>query len=312
VSEPRPNPPAPDLVWVLSDADREDLRTRFLRSVTTKGNAAGPQSAGNRLVVEAVVPSEGLRNGVFAICEFEERDGTRRLASIRLQSDSDRTLLKVDLTTFPLVELEEELDRALRDRRAKYGLMGVADVLGEIGNLPGPKHAPTRKNSNWPKLLHAAVLYSELCSHPETKTRAHQFFIDQSARNEIDHDWSSDISASSRQMSAQLVLKARDVGFLKATAARSRGGDLTWLAKYLQRKGFVDGDYAGPYDHERWRLAIEEYYGDPMPSERREELTEWFAELMPADHARQAVQAVADRRIEGWLQERQETRKEDS
>jgi hypothetical protein len=230
--------------------------------------------------------------------------------SIQVCSGSDRALLKVDLTTFPLVELEDELDQVLQNRRVEYGPEGVADVLGEIGNLPGPKHAPTRKNSNWPKLLHVAVLYSELCSNPATKSRAHEFFVDRKARNKIGHDWSSQISASSRQMSAQLVKQARDAGFLKPTAARSRGGELTGLAKYLQRDGFVDGGYADKYDPKRWGLAIDAYYGDPMPPERQEELTEWFGSLMAPNEARQAAQAVAERRIEEWLEEHKEARKE--
>lgn len=222
-----------DLVWVLDDFERQQMRARFVRSVTTRGNAAGPPAKGSRLVVEVVVPAHGLRNGVYAICEFAERDSVRQLVSLQFQAGTDRALLKADLTTFPLAEVEDELDRLLQNRRATYGPEQVADVLGEIGNLPGPRHAPTRKNSNWPKLLHVAVLYSELCSHPATKSQAHQFFADRKKRNEIGHNWSSQISASSRQMSAQLVKQARDAGFLKPTKARSRGGELTGLARYL-------------------------------------------------------------------------------
>ena len=232
--------------------------------------------------------------------------------SIQFQARAGRALLKADLSAFPLADVEDELDRLLQNRRANYGPEQVADVLGEIGDLPGPKHAPTRKNSNWPKLLHVAVLYSELCSHPATKSRAHEFFADRKARNEIGHDWSSQISASSRQMSAQLVRQARDAEFLKPTKARSRGGELTGLAEYLRRNGFVDGGYANAYDPKRWGLAIDAYYGEPMPPERLEELTEWFAAFMPAEHAQQAAQAVADGRIEEWLEQRNEVRKENS
>jgi len=276
------------------------------------GNAAGPPAKGSRLVVEVVVPSHGLRNGVYAICEFAERDSVRQLVSLQFQAGTDRALLKADLTTFPLAEVEDELDRLLQNRRATYGPEQVADVLGEIGNLPGPRHAPTRKNSNWPKLLHVAVLYSELCSHPATKSQAHQFFADRKKRNEIGHNWSSQISASSRQMSAQLVKQARDAGFLKPTKARSRGGELTGLARYLQREGFVDGGYANAYDPKRWGLAIDAYYGEPMPSERQEELTEWFAAFMPAEHAQEAAQAVAESRITEWLEQHKEAHKENS
>ena len=263
-------------------------------------------------MVEVVVPSHGLRNDTYAICEFAERDNVRQLVSVQFQARTGRALLKADLSTFPLAEVEDELDRLVQNRRANYGSEQVTDVLGEIGNLPGPKHAPTRKNSNWPKLLHVAVLYSELCSHPATKSQAHQFFADRKARNEIGHDWSSQISASSRQMSAQLVKQARDAGFLKPTKARSRGGELTGLAKYLQRNGFVDGGYANAYDPKRWGIAIDAYYGTPMPAERQEELTEWFAAFMPAEHAQQAAQAVADGRIEEWLEQEKEARKENS
>ena len=301
-----------DLVWVLDDGERQQLRARFVRSVATRGNASGPPMQGSRLVVEVVVPSHGLRNDVFAVCEFAERDSVRRLVSIQFHASADRTLLKADLTLFPLAEVEDELDRLLQSRRASYGSEQVADVLGEIGNLPGPRHAPTRKNSNWPKLLHVAVLYSELCSHPATKSRAHEFFVDREGRNKINHDWSSQISASNRQASAQLVKKARDTGFLKSTKARSRGGELTGLARYLQRNGFVDGSYANAYDPKRWGLAIDAYYGEPMPPEREEELTEWFASFMPAGQAQQAAQAVADGRIEEWLEQEKAARKENS
>lgn len=263
-------------------------------------------------MVEVVVPSHGLRNDTYAVCEFAERDSVRQLVSIQFQAGADRTLLKADLALFPLADVEDELDRLLQNRRASYGSEQVADVLGEIGNLPGPKHAPTRKNSNWPKLLHVAVLYSELCSHPTTKSRAHEFFADRKARNEIGHDWSSQISASSRQMSAQLVKQARDAGFLKPTKARARGGELTGLARYLQRNGFVDGGYANAYDPKRWGIAIDAYYGTPMPPERHEELTEWFAAFMPAEHAQQAAQAVAEGRTEEWLEQEKKARKESS
>ena len=301
-----------DLVWVLDEEERQEMRARFVRSVATRGNASGSPVEGSRLVVEVVVPSHGLRNDTYAICEFAERDSVRQLVSIQFQARTGRALLKADLSTFPLAEVEDELDRLLQNRRASYGSEQVADVLGEIGNLPGPKHAPTRKNSNWPKLLHVAVLYSELCSHPATKSRAHEFFADRKARNEIGHDWSSQISASSRQMSAQLVKQARDARFLKPTKARSRGGELTGLARYLQRNGFVDGGYANAYDPKRWGLAIDAYYGTPMPAERQEELTEWFAEFMPAEQAQQAAQAVADGRIEEWLEQEKKARKENS
>ena len=263
-------------------------------------------------MVEVVVPSHGLRNDTYAICEFAERSSVRQLVSIQFQARAGRALLKADLSAFPLADVEDELDRLLQNRRASYGSEQVADVLGEIGNLPGPKHAPTRKNSNWPKLLHVAVLYSELCSHPATKSRAHEFFADRKARNEIGHDWSSQISASNRQASAQLVKKARDAGFLKPTAARSRGGELTGLARYLQRNGFVDGNHKDAYDPRRWGLAVDAYYGEPMPTERLEELTEWFAAFMPAEQAQQAAQAVADGRIEEWLEQEKAARKENS
>ena len=263
-------------------------------------------------MVEVAVPSHGLRNDTYAICEFAERDSVRQLVSIQFQAGADRTLLKADLALFPLADVEDELDRLLQNRRSNYGSGQVADVLGEIGNLPGPKHAPTRKNSNWPKLLHVAVLFSELCSHPATKSRAHEFFADRKARNEIGHDWSSQISASSRQMSAQLVKQARDAGFLKPTKVRSRGGELTGLAKYLKRNGFVDGGYADAYDPKRWGIAIDAYYGTPMPAERQEELTEWFASFRPAEHAKQAAQAVAEGRITEWLEQHEEARRENS
>ena len=301
-----------DLVWVLNEDERQAIRVRFVRSVATRGNTSGSPAPGSRLVVEVVVPSHGLRNDTYAICEFAERDSTRQLVSIQFQARAGRALLKADLSAFPLAEVEDELDRLLHNRRASYSSEQVADVLGEVGNLPGPKHAPTRKNSNWPKLLHVAVLYSELCSHPATKSRAHEFFADRKARNEIGHDWSSQISASSRQMSAQLVRQARDAGFLKPTKARSRGGDLTGLAKYLKRNGFVDGGYADAYDPKRWGLAIDAYYGTPMPAERQEELTEWFATFMPTKQAQEAAQAVADGRIEEWLEQEKEARKENS
>ena len=299
-----------DLTWVLDKAERQEMRVRFVQSVATRGNTSGPPAPGSRLVVEVVVPSHGLRNDTYAICEFAEREGVRQLVSIQFQARTGRALLKADLSAFPLAEVEDELERLLQNRRTSYGSEQVVDVLGEIGNLPGPKHAPTRKNSNWPKLLHVAVLYSELCSHPLTKSRAHEFFADRKARNEIGHDWSSQISASSRQMSAQLVKQARDAGFLKPTRARSRGGELTGLARYLQRIGFVDGGYADAYDPKRWGLAIDAYYGEPMPPERQEELTEWFAAFMSAAHAQEAAQAVAEGRIEEWLEQQNEARKE--
>ena len=299
-----------DLVWVLDEVELQEMRVRFIRSVTSRGNASGPPVEGSRLVVEVVVPSHGLRNDTYAICEFAERESVRQLVSIQFQARTGRALLKADLSAFPLAEVEDELDRLLQNRRASYGSEQVADVLGEIGNLPGPKRAPTRKNSNWPKLLHVAVLYSELCSHPTTKSQAHEFFANRKARNEISHDWSSQISASSRQMSAQMVKQARDAGFLKPTKARTRGGELTGLARYLQRNGFVDGGYADPYDPKRWGLAIDAYYGEPIPAERQEELTEWFAEFMPAEHAQQAAQAVAEGRIEEWLERHKSARKE--
>jgi len=312
VTVPVDEPINGDLAWVLNEAERQQLRARFVRSVATRGNASGPPIEGSRLVVEVVVPSHGLRNDTYAICEFAERDSVRQLVSIQFQARTGRALLKADLSAFPLAEVEDELDRLLQNRRASYGPDQVADVLGEIGNLPGPRHAPTRKNSNWPKLLHVAVLYSELCSHPATKSRAHEFFADRNARNEIGHDWSSQISASSRQMSAQLVKQARDAGFLKPTKARARGGELTGLARYLQRNGFVDGGYANAYDPKRWGLAIDAYYGKPMPAERQEELTEWFAALMPAEQAQQAAQAVAEGRIEEWLEQEKAARKENN
>ena len=301
-----------DLVWVLDDGERQQLRARFVRSVATRGNASGPPMKGSRLVVEVVVPSHGLRNDVFAVCEFAERDSVRRLVSIQFHASADRTLLKADLALFPLAEVEDELDRLLQNRRASYSSDQVADVLGEIANLPGPRHAPTRKNSNWPKLLHVAVLYSELCSHPATKSRAHEFFADREGRNKINSDWSSQISASNRQTSAQLVKKARDAGFLKPTKARSRGGELTGLARYLQRNGFVDGSHKDAYDPKRWGLLIDAYYGEPMPPERKEELTKWFASFMPEEHAQQAAQAVAEGRIDEWLEQHKSARKESS
>ena len=49
-----------------------------------------------------------------------------------------------------------------------------------------------------------------------------------------------------------------------------------------------------------------------MPAERQEELTEWFATLMPAEQAQQAAQAVADGRIEEWLEQEKAARKENS
>ena len=113
-------------------------------------------------------------------------------------------------------------------------------------------------------------------------------------------------------MSAQLVKQARDAGFLKPTKARARGGELTGLSRYLQRNGFVDGGYANAYDPKRWGLAIDAYYGRPMPAERQEELTEWFATFMPAEQAQQAAQAVADGRIEEWLEQEKAARKENS
>jgi len=312
VTVPVDEPLNGELAWVLNEAERHQLRARFVRSVATRGNASGPPIEGSRLVVEVAVPSHGLRNDTYAICEFTEHDNVRQLVSIQFHARAGRALLKADLSAFPLAEVEDELDRLLQNRRASYGSEQVADVLGEIGNLPGPQHAPTRKNSNWPKLLHVAVLYSELCSHPATKSRAHEFFADRKARNEIGHDWSSQISASSRQMSAQLVKQARDAGFLKPTKARSRGGELTGLARYLQRNSFVDGGYADAYDPKRWGLAIDAYYGEPMPAERQEELTEWFASFMPAGQAQQAAQAVADGRIEEWLEQEKAARKENS
>ena len=310
VSVDKPN--GGDLVWLLDDVERQQLRARFVRSIGARDNASGPPVQGSRLVVEVVVPSHGLRNDTYATCEFAERDGVRRLVSIQFQASADRTLLKADLALFPLAEVEDELDRLLQNRRARYGSDQVVDVLGEIGNLPRPRHAPTRKNSNWPKLLHVAVLYSELCSHPATKSRAHEFFADREERNKISHAWSSQISASNRQASAQLVKKARDAGFLKPTAARSRGGELTGLARYLQRNGFVDGNHKEAYDPKRWGLAIDAYYGESMPPERREELTEWFAAFMPAKHAQEAAQAVAEGRIIQWLEQQKEARKENS
>ena len=63
----------------------------------------------------------------------------------------------------------------------------------------------------------------------------------------------------------QLVKQARDAGFLKPTKARSRGGELTGLARYLQHNGFVDGGYANAYAPKRWDLAIDAYYGEPVP-----------------------------------------------
>ena len=75
-----------DLVWVLDEVERREMRVRFVRSVATRGNASGPPVEGSRLVVEVVVPSHGLRNDTYAICEFAERESVRQLVSIRFQA----------------------------------------------------------------------------------------------------------------------------------------------------------------------------------------------------------------------------------
>ena len=75
--------------------------------------------AGSHLVVEVVVPSHGLRNDTYAICEFAEHDGVRQLVSIQFQARAGRALLKADLSTF-------------RWRRLKMSLIGVAEPSSQL------------------------------------------------------------------------------------------------------------------------------------------------------------------------------------
>ena len=103
-----------DLSWVLDEAERREMRARFVRSITTRGNSSGPPVEGSPLVVEVVVPSHGLRNDTYAICEFAERDSVRQLVSIQFQARTGRALLKADLSAFPLAEVEDDLTGCCR------------------------------------------------------------------------------------------------------------------------------------------------------------------------------------------------------
>ena len=68
-------------------------------------------------------------------------------------------------------------------------------------------------------------------------------------------------------MSAQLVTSPR-CRVLKPTKARARGGELTGLAS---TSSALASSMAATQarDPKRWGLAIDAYYGEPMPAERQ-------------------------------------------
>ena len=146
----------------------------------------------------------------------------------------------------------------------------VVEVFGQVGVPPQfdkATKAPANANSNWPRLLLLFRKYNRLVGTCPRRS-VHIALVEEEGGAGL---------ANTINTSKKLVKEARSAGFLRATESRSRGAELSGLAKFLLRQLYDLEDHrpvpqSTPwnYDHDAWAELIEEYYTTDVP-ERLEE-----------------------------------------
>ena len=285
-------PNQPDRAYVdVTDDQRERLCIRYIERISN--NSIVGDEADCR--VTDISASLKLPEGLRASCTFEVVNSKGAMVSILVQSPVDEDLQSTALTkgalnSIPFRDINQELVRLLDDLGLRWGAGDIKETFGPgtavQRHVLARRKAPTRKNSNWPRLLRVAIRYSELDSDPAYQGKVHE-------------SMKGDGMATSIAMSRQWVKFSRAAGFLNPTGERAKGSQLSGLTTFLKRKGFVKLDKHGLLAVEdrhsyfdfvpaEWDEAVRAYNFSP---ERLEEMRDWMHDIRPAEREAEALLA---------------------
>ena len=286
----------------VTDDQRERLGIKHVRAITSDTYA-----------VDGVPPADAaidcevgnLPGGMWASCRFRTVDGKRALVSMMLGTSvgdgAERyALTKGLLNEFPVRAINRELSALLRDLAEQGTDQDVVEVFGQVGVLPQfdrsrRAKAPANANSNWPRLLLLAREYNRLAGDPLHGGSVHKALVEEEGGAGL---------ANTINTSKKLVKEARSAGFLRATESRSRGAELSGLAKFLLRQLYDLEDHrpvpqSTPwnYDHDAWAELIEEYYTTDVPERLEEQWDDFQKHDAPVIEAMNEASAEMKRRI---------------
>ena len=269
---PAAPPRTQNLTYHVTDEQVERLEINFIREITTADHTAGKMnSSATELSVLAKLPG-----GMHAACTFAMVNSKRAMTSFLLLAPRDENAQRLALTSahiksIPVRDISIELTTLLEDLAKQKGSSerDVLEVFGIVGTAPkrttGGRHkAPTRQNSNWPRLLQIARRYNMLA---ERFTRGlHQKMAEGMTCVPTPdglRKWVKEPAlVPSVGGSRKLVKRAREAGFLKKTGKGQKGTELTGLAKFLIAKGLAESWH---YDQIKWNDAVREFYTTDPP-----------------------------------------------